>query len=161
MIESFTRRARTNWVRNRRVKSIVDPVRARRCLGPHFFEYKDGALAVTENHEQARIVKTRSWVRRLKRPVQNLPVVQVDPYAVHRSSIKRVSVRRLRINHYVIKSRQEFATKMARFYPPPGSEKRRSRISPAYFAYHDRNEVHDPILHRFVPEVKRRMDEVR
>lgn len=28
VIESFTRRSRTDWVRNRRVKSIVDPTRA-------------------------------------------------------------------------------------------------------------------------------------
>jgi hypothetical protein len=38
VIETFVKRAPTNWVRNRRVKSIVDPARALRSRGSHFFE---------------------------------------------------------------------------------------------------------------------------
>jgi len=38
VIESFVKRARMQWVRNRRIKSIVYPTRALRPIGPHFFE---------------------------------------------------------------------------------------------------------------------------
>jgi hypothetical protein len=145
VIESFVKRATTNWVRNRRVKSIVDPGRALRPRGPHFFEYEDGELAVTENHEPVLLVESRALARRLKQRLQRLPLVETDPYAIRHSSVNQVSVRRLRINHYAVKSRQEFAAKV-------GSQ---------YFAYHDRNDTHDPILDRYVPRLRHRLQEIR
>jgi hypothetical protein len=65
----------------------------------------------------------------------------------------QVYVRRLRINHYAVKSRQEFAAKVARH--------RRSRVGSQYFAYHDRNDTHDPILDRYVPRLRHRLQEIR
>ena len=144
--ESFLERARTQWVRNRRVKSIVDPTRAVRPIGPHFFEYADGALAVTENHEPVRVIEHRVWTRRMRRGLARLPLVEADPYAVRHSSVDCVSIRRLRLNHYAVRSRQEFEQKTARH----GS----SRIAPRYFAYHDRNEVHDPALLPYAGKVR-------
>jgi len=146
VIESFVRRARTQWVRNRRVKSIVDPSRARRAIGPHFFEYLDGALAVTEDHQLVRVIKRRAWARRMRRRLSRLPVIETDPYAIRQSSVKRVSVGRLRLNHYAVRSRLEFEQKTARH----GS----SRLAPGYFAYHDRNEVHDPALVPYAGRVR-------
>ena len=58
-----------------------------------------------------------------------------------------MSVEQLRINHYPIKSREEFERK-ARFK----QEKERYQ-GVDYFAYHDRNEVFDPILARYLPEL--------
>lgn len=138
VIESFLKRAKTQCVRNRRVKSIVDPARAVRPIGPHFFEYADGALAVTEGHEPVRVIERRARARRIRRGVSRLPLIETDPYAARHSSVKRVSVGRLRLNHYAVRSRQEFEQKTARH----GS----SRLAPRYFAYHDRNEVPDPAL---------------
>ena len=51
-----------------------------------------------------------------------------------------VIVDRLRINHYPIKSRQEFLLK-ARL-----KKERRRYEDVDYFAFHDRNEVEDPVL---------------
>jgi len=60
-----------------------------------------------------------------------------------------VSVRCLRLNHYAVRSRQEFEQKTARH----GS----SRMAPRYFAYHDRNEVHDPALIVYANEVRNQL----
>jgi glycosyltransferase involved in cell wall biosynthesis len=149
VIERFVRRAQTRWVRNRRVKSIVDPQRAVRPIGPHFFEYTDEALAVTEDQEPVRVIEQRAWTRRMRRGLVRLPLIETDPYAVRRSSVKRVSVGRVRLNHYAVRSRQEFEQKTTRH----GS----SRLAPRYFAYHDRNEVHDPALASYASEVRARL----
>jgi hypothetical protein len=149
VIERFVGRARTRWVRNRRVKSIVDPERTVRPIGPHFFAYTDGALAVTEDHEPVRVIEPRAWTRRMRRGLAQLPLIETDPYAIRHSSVKRVSVGRVRLNHYAVRSRQEFEQKTARH----GS----SRLAPRYFAYHDRNEVHDPTLASYAGEVRARL----
>ncbi len=149
VIESFLTRARTQWVRNRRVKSIVDPARTLCPIGPHFFEYTDNVLAVTENHEPVRVIERPAWTRRIRRGLSRLPLTQTDPYAVRDSSVKHVSVGRLRLNHYAVRSRQEFEQKTARH----GS----SRMAPRYFAYHDRNEVHDPTLTAYANQVRARL----
>jgi hypothetical protein len=149
VIERFVSRARTRWVRNRRVKSIVDPQRAVRPIGPHFFEYTDGALAVTEDHEPVRVLDRRAWTRRMRRGLARLPLIETDPYAVRHSSVKRVSVERLRLNHYAVRSRAEFEQKTARHDS--------SRLAPRYFVYHDRNEVHDAALVSYAGDVRARL----
>ena len=149
VIESFVKRARMQWVRNRRVKSIVDPARAVRPIGPHFFEYADGALAVTERHEPVRVIERRAWARGMRRGLSRFPLIETDPYAVRHSSVKRVSAERLRLNHYAVRSRKEFAQKTARHDS--------SRLAPSYFAYHDRNEVHDPTLIPYASQVRARI----
>lgn len=150
MIERFVRRAKTQWVRNRRVKSIVDPERAVRPIGPHFFEYAGGALAVTEDSEPVRVTERRAWARRMRRGLARLRLpIETDPYAMRDSSVKRVSVERVRLNHYAVRSRQEFEQKTARH----GS----SRLAPSYFVYHDRNEVHDPALVSYASRVRARL----
>jgi hypothetical protein len=149
VIERFVRRARTRWVRDRRVKSIVDPQRAVRPIGPHFFEYTDGALAVTEDHKPVRVIEHRAWARRMRRGLLRLPLIETDPYAVRHSSVKRVSVGRVRLNHYAVRSQEEFEQKTVRHDS--------SRLAPRYFAYHDRNEVHDPALLSRASEVRARL----
>ena len=149
VIERFVRRARTRWVRNRRVKSIVDPQCAVRPIGPHFFEYTDGALAVTEDHKPVRVIEPRAWARRMRRGLLRLPLIETDPYAVRHSSVKRVSVGRVRLNHYAVRSQEEFEQKTVRHDS--------SRLAPRYFAYHDRNEVHDPALLSRASEVRARL----
>ena len=82
----------------------------------------------------------------LRRGISRLPLIETDPYAIRRSSVKQVSVGRLRLNHYAVRSRQEFEQKTARH----GS----SRLAPRYFAYHDRNEVHDAALVPYAGKVR-------
>jgi hypothetical protein len=66
-------------------------------------------------------------------------------------------VRRLRINHYAVKSTEEYARKVARHTPPEGPNPA-SRLAPLYLVYHDRNEVHDAILMRYAPDVRSRLE---
>jgi hypothetical protein len=54
----------------------------------------------------------------------------------------------LRINHYPVKSREEFLQK-ARL-----KREKRRYDGLDYFAYHDRGEVVDPILHRYLPALR-------
>jgi hypothetical protein len=140
-------RAPTAWPRNRRCKSIVDPARATAPAGPHFFRYRGDEHAVTENCEPVRINemgRLRLFARRI---LSHVPLLSVDPYTTRRSLVRNVSVERLRINHYVVKSREEFASKF-KDRRLTAAEKRR------YFVYHDRNEVADPILLARVPDLR-------
>jgi hypothetical protein len=76
----------------------------------------------------------------------------IDPYSVTDITNRRVSVEKLRINHYPVKSREEFERK-ARF---KREKKRYDSID--YFAYHDRNDVLDPILSRYLPALEAVLD---
>lgn len=152
VIENFTMKAGTDWVRNRRNKSIVDPNRTLRPRGSHMFEYRNGEAAVTENLEPVGIRRSPGFIRMLKRLLANIsPWVPVDPYAGHQSTVKGVSVNRLRINHYIIKSEEEAMEKIKRH----NREERIYRTN--WIKYHDRNDERDTILCGYVPALKKRL----
>jgi hypothetical protein len=151
VIARFDRRAPSEWIRNRRVKSIVDPGRALRPVNSHHFAYQGGELAVDESGARVGVIP-RSRLKRRLRPLYRLlgPALRFfDPWAAADVTSAKVSVERLRINHYPIKSRQEFERK-ARLKEGKGRYD-----SVDYFAYHDRNEVFDPILSRYLPHLGR------
>lgn len=139
-IESYTRRARTNWARNRRVKTIIDPAMATEPRSVHLFAVRPGQSLVTEDFRPVRIVRSRRGRNILRHLVSRLPYVSFEPYALTESSSCRVSVETLRINHYVTRSNEEAALK----YKDRSTMGVRDRRS--YTRYHDRNEVEDPIL---------------
>jgi len=85
VIENYVRRRRYGRHARAHVKSIVDPTRVERCRNSHWFEYRNGAVAVDENHE----------------PVEDAP-----PHTRNAMSLSR-----LRINHYLVKSEEEYRTK--------------------------------------------------
>jgi Glycosyltransferase family 92 len=88
VIESYRRRtAETEY--NRHLKSIVNPREVRSFCGPHFFVYRKG-LAVGENKQPLRAGPNRT---------------------------DSVSFDRLRLNHYVTRSLEEYMRKLER--PPP------------------------------------------
>jgi hypothetical protein len=151
VIARFARRAPTTWIRNRRTKSIVDPARTVRPLGAHHFEYRDGDLAVDETKQRVGLTPRPRFKKRLRPLYGRLgPLLRFfDPYASSEITSRTVSVEHLRINHYPIKSREEFERK-ARF---KREKKRYEGVD--YFAYHDRNEVFDPILARYLPELEK------
>jgi hypothetical protein len=155
--ENFTMRAETQWIRNARIKSIVDPSRAVTATSAHDFTYRDDALAVTENFEPLRVIEPADAASRIEatavRDSGDLDL-NTDPYAVRQFSTTSVSVNKLRINHYVVKSREEFEDKVQRFSEPVPGAGKYHHIDRNFFPYHDRNEVHDPILHRYLPELK-------
>jgi hypothetical protein len=86
VIENYLRRTGLPGV-NRQIKSIVNPREVRAFCVPHFFMYREG-WAVDEN----------------RRPITKSPL----------SLTEEVSFARLRINHYSIKSEEEFRRKLAR-----------------------------------------------
>ena len=157
VIARFTRRAATNWIRNRRTKSIVDPARTLRPVSAHHFEFLNGALAVDETLQRVRLTPKPRFKKRLRPLFGRLgPLLRFfDPYAAGDITSRKVSVEKLRINHYPIKSREEFERK-ARF-----KREKKRYVGVDYFAYHDRNEVFDPILARYLPELAQAMDRAR
>lgn len=157
VIARFLRRAPDGWVRNRRVKSIVDPSRVLAPGGVHHFLYEGGARAVDERKQPVSPGPKRAWRKRLRRWYRLLgPLLHhVDPYARSDLSSGPASAEHLRINHYPVKSREEFERK-ARLKE---GKKRYEGID--YFAYHDRNEVLDPILSAHLPALSRELARVR
>jgi len=139
-IESYTHRARTHWARNRRVKSIVDPSLAVEPQGSHLFKVQAGTALVTEDFLPVKVVRGRLGRRRLRHLAAWLPYLPFDPYSQIEPSPKQVSVRDLRINHYVTRSREELRLK----YKDRSTMGDLDRYT--HGRYHDRNEVHDPIL---------------
>jgi hypothetical protein len=150
VIARFRYRAPTAWIRNRRTKSIVDPTRTVRPVSAHHFEFAHGALAVDETKRPVTVRPRRPLKKRLRPLLGRLgPLLRIiDPYAGTDITSRQVSVEQLRINHYPVKSREEFERK-ARFK----REKRRYE-GIDYFAYHDRNDVFDPILTRYLPALE-------
>jgi hypothetical protein len=154
-IESFTRRARIDWARNRRVKAVVDPLLAVEPYGSHLFKVQPGHALVTEDFKPVSLVRLLKWRRMLRHVAARLPYLRFDPYATKEPSPKQVSVSQLRINHYVTRSEEEAPLK----YKDRNSMRDRDRRS--HSRYHDRNEVEDPILASKADQVRAIIDEVR
>jgi hypothetical protein len=139
-IENYTRRAKTEWARNRRVKSIVNPLLAIEPKGSHLVKVQPGHALVTEDFKPVRIVRSANGRKRLRQVAAWLPYVPFDPYSRIEPSPKQVSVSQLRINHYVTRSHEDVQLK----YKNRTTMRERDRRSHA--RYHDRNEIEDPIL---------------
>src|SRR5262245_1841043 len=171
VIESFGRRAPRNWIRNCRVKSIVDPARTTAPSGPHFFLFENNELAVTENFEPVTIKIVGRVRRRIRRLLNRLSVRwPVDPYSKHESSVRSVSVDRLRINHYVVKAHAAYEEKLQRYVvdgKAPGAygeELQRYVVDGkaqlatkkgTFFRYHDRNDEEDTDIQRYLPQLRK------
>jgi hypothetical protein len=114
---------------NARVSSVVQPARVVRCLSPHFFEYRPGFCAVTENHEP-----------------------------VFGPMTDRVSVERLRMNHYWTKSEEECHAKFTRGRADTGV----SRAWPDEFLHRDAalNAVYDDEIHVHLPALRAALERV-
>jgi hypothetical protein len=131
VIENYTMRAPTDFERNLKGKSIVDPREATEWNSPHHFHYRDAKLAVTENFE----------------PIHNETTYDAQDIRWTKSTVHEVSVEHLRINHYCVKSRMDFMGKKK-------TAMLEGRYGQKFFDRHDRNEVEDPILHRYLPDLK-------
>lgn len=133
VLESFTRRAPRDYFRNYRVKSIVNPLQVESALGAHFFSYAARQMAVDEHREPIDVVYRED----LSDAIQGR-----DPLAIRFSTRPTVTVDRFRINHYAVKSRNEYMTKLKRF---SGRSYAYDRFR-EYWEIHDCNEVVDQIL---------------
>lgn len=140
VIENYTRRARRSWARNRRVKTIVDPLLAIEPQSPHLFKVQPGESLVTEDLTPVDVVRMKNGRRRLRRLAALLPYLPFDPYSVMRPTLERVSVSTLRINHYATRSEEELQLKYKHRNRMDARDRR------THWRYHDRNEVEDAIL---------------
>jgi len=127
VIESYLRRSDDPGM-NRHIKSIVDPRRVRAFCVPHFFMY-DRGLAVDEQ----------------RRPITGPPYSHTDD----------VSFERLRVNHYAVKSEEEFRMKLARG-PADSSIPKRDRFNEAQLARIARqyNDIEDRDILMYLPDLK-------
>jgi Glycosyltransferase family 92 len=123
VIENYVWRSRDNARRNRLVKSIVDPRRTVRSRGvnPHAFAYSDG-FAVQEN---GRLLDRK-------------------PFGV----TDEVSFERLRINHYAMKSQQQWEEKRTAPMANSGTPRRLTRERPGQF------DVHDDLITAYAPALR-------
>lgn len=153
--EALVRRAPTQWVRNRRVKVVVDPLRTVAPDGPHNFRFAPAQISVTETGRPLRYREVNRRLRAVrKRLVEWVPTLPIDPYATRMPVVDAVSVERLRINHYVLRSVADWREKTERFRDGRGDGRPSPKYNTVFFNYHDRNDVHDPIAHRWLPQVR-------
>jgi hypothetical protein len=137
VIERFTRRAADDHRRNRAVKSLIRPERIAGYVNPHVFTLT-GGIYVNDRPEPLR------W--------DGAP-----------ATAEVASWHRLRVDHFVVKSRKEFAAKVRRGRAslPKGQDDR----DEAFFVSRDLNDVSDPMPAAFVERTKREIarlcDELR
>jgi hypothetical protein len=123
VIENYVMRS-DDVRRNFSVKSIVNPARALRCgNNPHYFLYADGEKIVNENHE----------------PMPH-PHLNED-----------ISFERLRVNHYVTKSKEERARKLARPVAFNGKMKNAEAVMQRDL---ELNQVRDETILMYLPALK-------
>ena len=104
VIENFVRCATQV---NNVIKSIVRPPAVERCVGAHHFIYRDGRLAVDELH----------------RPLD--PTLRIGRHEREGDAFTQTfSIERLRVNHYITKSLEEFEEKVSLPRPDSGGERR-------------------------------------
>jgi hypothetical protein len=134
--------------RNRQFKTIVNPREAvRRIPGSHEWSFQGGRAAV--NERRCPLEVPISLRDRIERKIRKIVPLAHRWLAVHfplsfsyfHLIMREVSVEKLRINHYIVKSKEEFIEKQVRHGVSRGD-----KYSQSFFTYHDRNEVLDPIL---------------
>jgi len=127
VIERFTRRAADGHRRNQAVKSLIRPERIAGYVNPHVFTLTSG-IYVNDRAEPLR------W--------EGAPAMA-----------EVASWHRLRVDHFVLKSRDEFAAKVRRGRAtlPKGQDDR----DDAFFVSRDHNDVADPMPAAFVERTKR------
>ena len=138
-IESYIRRARTDWARNGRVKTIVDPSLAIEPQSAHLFKVQPGHSLVTEDFKPVLVIRKSNVRASFATSPPCCPTCRSIPIRGP-SRLPAGPVSRLRINHYVTRSEEEMPLKYKDRDSLRGSDRR------SHARYHDRNEVEDPIL---------------
>ena len=129
VIENYVMRS-TDVNRNWAIKSIVQPHRTVSAGdNPHYFEYDDHTFAVNENHEQMTGALNR-----------------VVPH-IHENPV----FERLRLNHYVTKSKEERRAKLARPIAFNGKFKNTEHVMKRDVGL---NQVRDETILMYLPALK-------
>ena len=123
--ENFTRRTeRYGW--NRHTKSIVNPALVSHFCGPHIFLFREGTAV--DERGRTLVNPKRTWT-------------------------DEVSFERLRVNHYVTRSEQEYVAKLGTTAADAGP---RGALTPRQVANRLRalDEVEDLAIHEHLPELR-------
>lgn len=130
LTESHFYRAEDAFKKNAHVKAVCNPRKVERFLNPHFPIMKENALMITE-------AGTMFFL----------------------SYCYESNCEKLRINHYYIKSKEEFFEKAKRGWPDQANyEKKEADIEYNYRLYSSElNAVYDPIMERYLPKLRDRM----
>jgi glycosyltransferase involved in cell wall biosynthesis len=134
VLESFDRRAAEDFSVVRHVKSIIRPTFAGSCLNPHCFELRGHRLG-SYCDTQGRAMQWQAapeWGGIIP------GVSSAAPDYAHG-----------RINHYFTRSRAHWLCKLKRGYPSDHAIRKMEE-----FTEYDRNEVLDPIAHRYLPGLR-------
>lgn len=131
VIERFTRHAREDFIAD--YKMILNPRKVLRWRSPHYAQM----LGVIRD--------------------ENGKVVHSYPYQTLEQALP-ASKKIVRINHYYSKSLAEFIVKSKRGYADSfGGKSTRKDRSRSDFDDHDRNEIEDESMKKYVPEVYQRI----
>jgi len=130
-IENYTHRANSSFAKSRVFKSIVKPIFVQACITPHNFLYIGRKLKpVTEN---------------------KIAFTQIGPKD---NQTLTSSWGKIRINHYIIRSREEFIAKRGR----GDALFNFARYTGDFFERHDRNAVEEDLtIQRFLPQLKQKL----
>ena len=161
MLSTLVRRAPLWWQRNAQRKCIVNPGAVTRVPDVHEMEMARNSIYVSGSGSTIKPSKTRRHrrgmgrVRSLRRIVSRLifrmpHLVQLIPPSImlfltpyeYTNFTFFDGVSRIRINHYVLRSKSHFEEKKRRFV----GTQFESKYDESYFKYHDQNQVHDPVL---------------
>ncbi len=129
--EAYRRRLPDHHEDNRSFKSIVNPSKVVASYNPHRFILTEPEVLVDE----FRAPVTHAW----------------------RNDNEPFFGTRLRINHYRIRSEQEFAEKLARWRDGGHPELGSTAQAQEFWRRCDEGDVIDETIQRFVPELKRRL----
>ena len=156
--DNFIRRAPLQFKRNRQFKTIINPREAvKRIPGSHEWSFQGGKAAVNELRRRLNVPV--SFSDRIEQKIRMvfprvhrwLAVHFPISFSYFHLIVRDVSVEKLRINHYIVKSREEYMEKQVRH-----GVSREDKYSKSFFTYHDRNEVLDPILSSSPKQVDQR-----
>lgn len=132
-IENYMYRASDDYFQNVHIKTIFIPRVITNIMNPHFPYMKEGWRNISENGSMI-------------------------PHSYFYDS----TCKKLRINHYFCKSEEEFMQKLQRGWPDRVHEElAKARIDKEMnFAVGACNEIYDPIMQKYIPELKKRLEYV-
>lgn len=122
VIENYKYRANDNFNINKHIKLIANPRKIKKFKTPHF--------ALLKN---------------------NFNIINTENEIVNDSLSKKISINKIRINHYFTKSKEEFLLKIDK-----GKADTKGKRTFADFIYHDKNDFYDNIMDRYIDCLNKR-----
>ena len=153
LIEAYTKKAKEDYYLNYHIKSIVNPRKVLSYINGHCFTYTKG-FCVNENKKKVGF-KIPNFVKNERYPPSKKYIDGLDSQIFSYP----VSVSKLRINHYVTRSREECSSKMLQRSKFSDVCKKKSIVSDfnEYWKKYNKNDVEDTTILRFASKLKSNM----